>query len=87
MNRSTMSYSASTTPRNPKGPERSVPGAMLTRKLCLHDQYFPTLDSVIVAAENEFSGWVLGSVTLGRLCTLILNDRSSFALVYVREYS
>ncbi len=42
----------------------------LTRKLCLHDQYFPTLDSVILAVENEFTGWTLGSATLRRLCAL-----------------
>lgn len=42
----------------------------LTRKLCLHDQYFPTLDSVIAAAEQEFRRWTHGSVTLKRLCAL-----------------
>jgi transposase len=42
----------------------------LTRRLCLHDRYFPTLDSVIVAAEKEFSPWARGSVTLKRLCAL-----------------
>lgn len=42
----------------------------LTRKLCLHDQYFPTLDSVIVAVEKEFIGWAQGSETLRKLCAL-----------------
>lgn len=42
----------------------------LTRKLCLHDQYFPTLDSVIVAGEKEFTAWALGSATIRRLCAL-----------------
>ena len=42
----------------------------LTRRLCLHDRYFPTLDSVIVAAEKEFSPWARGSATLKRLCAL-----------------
>ncbi len=32
----------------------------VTRKLCLHDQYFPTLDSVIEAVEKEFAGWTQG---------------------------
>jgi hypothetical protein len=42
----------------------------LTRKLCLHDQYFPTLDSVIVAVEKEFAGWAQGSEILRKLCSL-----------------
>ena len=42
----------------------------LTRRLCLHDQYFPTLDRVIVAVEKEFRRWTHGSVTLRRLCAL-----------------
>ena len=42
----------------------------LTRKLCLHDQYFPTLDSVIATVEQEFRRWTHGSVTLKRLCAL-----------------
>lgn len=42
----------------------------LTRKLCLHDQYFPTLDSVVTAVEREFTGWAQGSIALKRLCAL-----------------
>ena len=42
----------------------------LTRKLCLHDQYFPTLDRVIAAVEKEFTRWTFGSDTLKRLCSL-----------------
>jgi transposase len=42
----------------------------LTRKLCLHDQYFATLDSVILAVEKEFTGWALGSPSVRRLCAL-----------------
>lgn len=42
----------------------------LTRKLCLHDQYFPKLESVVVAVENEFARWGHGSETLRRLCAL-----------------
>jgi len=42
----------------------------LTRKLCLHDQYFPTLEGVIVAVEKEFTRWALGSAAVRRLCAL-----------------
>jgi len=40
----------------------------LTCRLCLHDQYFPTLASVIHAVEAEFIGWAHGSDTLKKLC-------------------
>lgn len=40
----------------------------VTRKLCLHDQYFPTLESVVAAVEKEFGGWAQGSETLRKLC-------------------
>ena len=42
----------------------------VTRKLCLHDQYFPTLDSVIEAVEKEFAGWTQSSEILRKLCAL-----------------
>jgi transposase len=42
----------------------------LTRRLCLHDQYFASLDSVIVAVEKEFTAWALGSPTVRKLCAL-----------------
>lgn len=42
----------------------------LTRRLCLHDQYFPTLTSVIKAVEEKFTDWTLGSKTLAKLCAL-----------------
>lgn len=42
----------------------------LTRKLCLHDQYFPTLDSVVAAVEKEFTEWAAGSETVRKLCAL-----------------
>ena len=42
----------------------------LTRRLCLHDQYFPTLDSVVVAVESRFNGWAQGSDILRKLCAL-----------------
>jgi transposase len=42
----------------------------LTRRLCLHDEYFASLDSTIVAVEKEFAGWALGSATVRKLCAL-----------------
>jgi transposase len=42
----------------------------LTRRLCLHDQYFPTLTSVVEAVEGKFDDWTHGSETLKKLCTL-----------------
>jgi|ERR1035437_704878 transposase len=43
----------------------------LTRRLCLHNRYFATLDEVIVAAETQFANWTLGNDTLRRLCAII----------------
>jgi transposase len=42
----------------------------LTRRLCLHDQYFPTLTSVIKAVEDKFTEWTMGSNILAKLCAL-----------------
>lgn len=42
----------------------------LTRRRCLHNRYFPTLDEVIAAVEDEFSAWIRGSDTLRRLCAI-----------------
>jgi transposase len=42
----------------------------LTRKLCLHDQYFPTLNSVVDSVEKQFSQWTHGSEVLKKLCSL-----------------
>lgn len=42
----------------------------LVRKLCLHDQYFATLQGVIEAVESQFESWQKGSETLRRLCAL-----------------
>ncbi len=42
----------------------------LTRKLCTHDQYFPTLAAVITAVESEFVSWTKGNNTLRRLCAV-----------------
>jgi transposase len=43
----------------------------LTRRLCLHNRYFATLDEVIHAAETQFGNWSRGNDTLRRLCAII----------------
>ena len=42
----------------------------LTRRLCLHNRYFPQLDEVILAAETEFVNWTKPNNTLRRLCAI-----------------
>jgi len=42
----------------------------LTRKLCIHDQYFPTIAAVITAVETQFEKWTNGNMTLRRLCSI-----------------
>ena len=42
----------------------------LTRRQCLHNRYFPTLEEVIHAVENQFSEWASGNQTLRRLCAI-----------------
>lgn len=42
----------------------------LVRRLCLHDQYFATLEAVMEAAEEQFDHWSDGSETLRKLCAL-----------------
>jgi transposase len=42
----------------------------LTRRLCLHNRYFASLDEVIIAVETEFSGWRRSNDTLRRLCAI-----------------
>jgi transposase len=41
----------------------------LTRRLCLHNRYFPTLHAVINAVEEQFAVWKEPNETLRRLCT------------------
>jgi hypothetical protein len=43
----------------------------LTRRLCLHNRYFPSLKDVVLAAESQFGEWEKGSETVRRLCTVI----------------
>src|ERR1700739_2777627 len=42
----------------------------LTRKLCIHDQYFPTIPAVVTVVETQFEKWTNGNVTLRRLCSV-----------------
>jgi len=42
----------------------------LTRRLCLHNRYFPALENVIETVENQFSSWHFGNETVRRLCAI-----------------
>jgi transposase len=42
----------------------------LTRRLCLHNRYFPLLDEVAFAVETEFANWTKPNNTLRRLCAI-----------------
>ena len=42
----------------------------LTRRLCLHNVYFPKLDQVCISAERQFDQWSAGSKTLKKLCAI-----------------
>jgi len=42
----------------------------LTRRLCLHNRYFATLDEVLEAAETQFAKWSRGNEILRRLCAI-----------------
>ncbi len=42
----------------------------LTRRLCLHNVYFPKLDQVCVTAERQFDQWSGGSSALKKLCAI-----------------
>ena len=42
----------------------------LTRRHCLHNRYFETLDVVVEAVESTFAQWVEGNETLRRLCVI-----------------
>ncbi len=42
----------------------------LTRRQCLHNRYFPTLEEVIQTVENKFAEWTCGNPTLHKLCAL-----------------
>lgn len=42
----------------------------LTRRLCLHNRYFPRLAAVIEAVEARFGHWTQPNESLRRLCAL-----------------
>lgn len=42
----------------------------LTRRLCVHNRYFPELDDVALAVETEFANWTRPNETLRRLCAI-----------------
>lgn len=42
----------------------------LTRRLCLHNRYFPTLDAVTTSVEARFDLWEKPNETLHRLCAI-----------------
>jgi transposase len=43
----------------------------LTRRLCVHNRYFPSLTDVALAVEPEFVNWTKPNNTLRRLCAII----------------
>jgi transposase len=43
----------------------------LTRRLCLHNQYFATLEAVVESVESQFTQWATPTETLRRLCAII----------------
>ena len=43
----------------------------LTRRLCLHNRYFPTLEDVVGSIESKFSTWTSGNEIVRRLCAII----------------
>lgn len=42
----------------------------LTRRLCLHNIYFPTLNDVVIRVEQQFKTWKSGHETLRKLCAI-----------------
>jgi transposase len=42
----------------------------LTRRKAVHNRYFPTLNEVIQAVENEFERWTSPNTDLSRLCAI-----------------
>jgi transposase len=42
----------------------------LTRRLCVHNRYFPDLSDVALAVETEFTNWTKPNETLRRLCAI-----------------
>ena len=42
----------------------------LTRRLCLHNRYFPLLQQVTTTVETEFASWAGPNKTLRQLCAI-----------------
>jgi len=42
----------------------------LTRRLCLHNRYFPTLEDVVQSVETKFSQWASGNEVVRKLCAV-----------------
>lgn len=42
----------------------------LTRRLCLHNRYFPTLEDVIRSVEPRFREWTSGNAIIHKLCAI-----------------
>ena len=42
----------------------------LTRRLCVHNRYFASLEDVALAVETEFANWTKPNNTLRRLCAI-----------------
>jgi transposase len=42
----------------------------LTRRLCLHNRYFPTLADVSEVVESQFEHWTRPNESLRKLCTV-----------------
>lgn len=42
----------------------------LTRRLCIHNIYFPQMDMVINSVEKQFSAWGRGNETIRKLCAI-----------------
>ena len=43
----------------------------LTRKLCVHNRYFQTLQDLIAAIDSQFISWAKPNETLRRLCAIL----------------
>lgn len=42
----------------------------LTRRLCVHNRYFPELDDLVQTVEQQFKPWEKPNATLRRLCAI-----------------
>ena len=42
----------------------------LTRRLCLHNRYFPSLDALVQSVESQFNEWTTGNEIVRKLCAI-----------------